>query len=169
MHISTMLVFWSLVLLFGIVWCWRSISCFRLLASLPYMSIRAGVVVAVALHEVDNAPDTKPGSQSYNKGLQNAYCRIKKCHKSPFLPRVRLPEKGHKKRRPVLVTAAVISPPGWAGSPRRLSVCGAAVFSCKGCGFCRCVLRRGSGGAYHVACVYVPDSDTSFKVFCSYE
>ena len=108
---------------------------------------------------------TKPGSQSYNKGLQNAYCRIKKCHKSPFLPRVRLPEKGHKKRRPVLVTAAVISPPGWAGSPRRLSVCGAAVFSCKGCGFCRCVLRRGSGGAYHVACVYVPDSDTSFKVF----
>ena len=23
---------------FGIVWCWRSISCFRLLASLPYMS-----------------------------------------------------------------------------------------------------------------------------------
>ena len=64
-----------------------------------------------------------------------------------------------------MVTAAVISPPGWAGSPRRLSVCGAAVFSCKGCGFCRCVLRRGSGGAYHVACVYVPDSDTSFKVF----
>ncbi len=36
---STMLAFWSLVLLFGIVWCWRSISCFRLLASLPYMSI----------------------------------------------------------------------------------------------------------------------------------
>ena len=24
---------------FGIVWCWRSTSCFRLLASLPYMSI----------------------------------------------------------------------------------------------------------------------------------
>ena len=148
---------------FGIV---AGLAVFVLLcASLPYMSIRAGVVVAVALHEVDNAPDTKPGSQSYNKGLQNAYCRIKKCHKSPFLPRVRLPEKGHKKRRSVLVTAAVISPPGWAGSPRRLSVCGAAVFSCKGCGFCRCVLRRGSGGAYHVACVYVPDSDTSFKVF----
>ena len=29
---------------FGIVWCWRSISCFRLLASLPYMSILAGLV-----------------------------------------------------------------------------------------------------------------------------
>ena len=29
---------------FGIVWCWRSISCFRLLASLPYMSISDGDV-----------------------------------------------------------------------------------------------------------------------------
>ena len=27
---------------FGIVWCWRSTSCFRLLASLPYMSIKRG-------------------------------------------------------------------------------------------------------------------------------
>ena len=44
------------------------------------LALRARIVVAVALHEVDNAPDTKPGSQSYNKGLQNAYCRIKKCH-----------------------------------------------------------------------------------------
>ena len=33
------LSFGLLFLLFGIVWCWRSISCFRLLASLPYMSI----------------------------------------------------------------------------------------------------------------------------------
>ena len=32
---------------FGIVWCWRSISCFRLLASLPYMSINAGIETAV--------------------------------------------------------------------------------------------------------------------------
>ena len=28
---------------FGIEWCWRSISCFRLLVSLPYMSIEAGI------------------------------------------------------------------------------------------------------------------------------
>ena len=40
MHISIMLVFWSLIFLFGIVWCWQSISCFQLLASLPYMSIK---------------------------------------------------------------------------------------------------------------------------------
>ena len=45
----TMLVFWSLVLLFGIVWCWRSISCFRLLASLPYMSIINGLLVPTML------------------------------------------------------------------------------------------------------------------------
>lgn len=29
---------------FGIGWCWRSISCFWLLASLPYMSIDIGIV-----------------------------------------------------------------------------------------------------------------------------
>lgn len=50
-------------------------------ASLPHMSIRARIVVAVALHEIDNAPDTKPGSKCYNKGLQNVYCAIEKCHK----------------------------------------------------------------------------------------
>ena len=32
---------------FGIVWCWRSTSCFRLLASLPYMSIDAAVIVSM--------------------------------------------------------------------------------------------------------------------------
>ena len=30
---------------FGIVWCWRSISCFRLLASLPYMSILTCLII----------------------------------------------------------------------------------------------------------------------------
>ena len=70
----------SFNLLFGIVWCWRSISCFRLLASLPYMSIRARVVIAVALHEIDHAPNAKSGSKCYNKGLQNVYCAIEKCH-----------------------------------------------------------------------------------------
>ena len=33
----------SFGLWFGIVWYWRSISCFRLLASLPYMSIWVGI------------------------------------------------------------------------------------------------------------------------------
>lgn len=34
-------------MLHGIVWCWRSNSCFRLSASLPYMSINAGIETAV--------------------------------------------------------------------------------------------------------------------------
>ena len=70
---------------------------FIIFASLTYMSIRARIVVAVALHEVNHAPDTKPGSQSYNKGLQNAYCRIKKCHKVLLSCRVcGCPKKGIK-------------------------------------------------------------------------
>ncbi len=34
---------------FGIVWCWRSTSCFRLLASLPYMSIVMALVTGIIL------------------------------------------------------------------------------------------------------------------------
>ena len=50
-------------------------------ASLLNISIRARIVIAVALHQIDYAPDTKPGSKCYNKGLQNVYCAIEKCHK----------------------------------------------------------------------------------------
>ena len=73
-NVHNLLSFGLWFLWFGIVWCWRSISCFRLLASLPYMSIRARIVVAVTLHEIDNAPNAKSGSKCYNKGLQNVYC-----------------------------------------------------------------------------------------------
>lgn len=52
-----------------------------IIVTLPHMSIRARIVVAVALHKVNHAPDTKPGSKCYNKGLQNVYCAIEKCHK----------------------------------------------------------------------------------------
>ena len=40
---------------FGIVWCWRSTSCFRLLASLPYMSIvvRRVVVLGIARNRLN--------------------------------------------------------------------------------------------------------------------
>ena len=40
-----------------------------LCATLSHMSIRAGVVIAVSLKQIDNAPDTKSGSQCDNKGL----------------------------------------------------------------------------------------------------
>ena len=52
-----------------------------LIFSLSFLSICARIVIAVALHQIDYAPDTKPGSKCYNKGLQNVYCAIEKCHK----------------------------------------------------------------------------------------
>ena len=130
-----MLVFWSLA---SLVRNNAGLTVYLLFSVVCFFTVHEHsrpIVIAVALHEVDNAPDTKPGSQSYNKCLQNAYCQIKKCHE--FLLSCRVcgcPKKGIKKRRSVLVTAAVISLSGWAGSPRRLRVCGAAVFSCKGGG-----------------------------------
>jgi hypothetical protein len=45
------------------------------------MSICAGVVVTIALQEVDNAPDAKTCAQCNHKGLQYVYCRIEKCHR----------------------------------------------------------------------------------------
>ena len=49
-------------------------------ASLPYMSIGAGVVVAVTFQQVDNAPDTETGTERDNEGLKNGDCLFKKCH-----------------------------------------------------------------------------------------
>ena len=61
------------------------------------MSIGARVVVAVTFQQVDDTPDTKASSKSDNKGLQNAYCRIKKCHKVLLSCRVcGCPKKGIK-------------------------------------------------------------------------
>ena len=82
-----------------------------LCATLSHMSICTWIVVSVALKQIDYAPDTKSGSQCDNKGLQYIYCAVEKFHEILLSCRVlRLPEKGHKKRRSVLVTAAVISP-----------------------------------------------------------
>ena len=65
---------------FGIVWCWRSTSCFRLLASLPYMSISAGVVVSVAFQQVNGSPNAETGTESDDEGLENADSRVEKFH-----------------------------------------------------------------------------------------
>ncbi len=51
-----------------------------LCASLPYMSICAGVVVSVTFQQVDNAPDTETGTERDNEGLKNGDCLFKKCH-----------------------------------------------------------------------------------------
>ena len=51
-----------------------------LCATLSHMSICAGVVVAVTLQQVDNAPDTETGTERDNEGLKNGDCLFKKCH-----------------------------------------------------------------------------------------
>ena len=50
-------------------------------ASLPHMSIRAGVVVAVTFQEVDDAPDAEASAEGDHKGLKNGDSLIEKCHK----------------------------------------------------------------------------------------
>ena len=54
--------------------------CLFAFASLPHMSIRAGVIVAVTFQQVDNAPDTETGTERDNEGLKNGDCLFKKCH-----------------------------------------------------------------------------------------
>ena len=70
----------SFGLWFGIVWCWRSISCFRLLASLPYMSIGSRVVIAVAFQKIEHSPYAEACAKCCYKYLQCRNCRCKKCH-----------------------------------------------------------------------------------------
>ena len=49
--------------------------------TLPHMSIRAGVVVAVTFQQVDDAPYTETGTEGDNEGLENGDCLIEKFHK----------------------------------------------------------------------------------------
>ena len=141
MHISTMLVFWFLVRNSVVL---AVYLLFLVSASLPYMSIRAGVVVAVALHEIDHAPNAKPCSKSDNKCLQNIYCAVEKCHEY-ILSAASAAVRQADKRRSAYAAAQKNRPLVKAAVPALRKFCGAAVFSCKGCGSCRCVLRRKVG------------------------
>ena len=130
----------------------RLLSIKFLCVTLPHMSIRARIVVAVALHQIDYAPDTKPGSKCYNKGLQNVYCAIEKCHEY-ILSAASAAVRQADKRRSAYGRRRIKKPPcdkGGVPTPRKS--CGAAVFSCKGLGG-----ASPGRGAYHVARVYVLD------------
>lgn len=50
-------------------------------ASLPHMSIRAGVVVAITFQQVDDTPHAETGTEGDNEGLENGDCLIEKFHK----------------------------------------------------------------------------------------
>ena len=49
--------------------------------TLPHMSIRAGVVIAVTFQQVDDAPHAETGTQGNDEGLENGDCLIEKFHK----------------------------------------------------------------------------------------
>ena len=95
----------------------RLLSIKFLCVTLPHMSIRARIVVAVALHQIDYAPDTKPGSKCYNKGLQNVYCAIEKCHKY-ILSAASAAVRQADKRRSAYAAAQKKPPSGKGGCPR---------------------------------------------------
>ena len=52
------------------------------------MSICAGVIVAVTLQQVDDAPDAKTSAQSDDESLQYGDCTIEEFHKVTSLPRL---------------------------------------------------------------------------------
>ena len=117
-----------------------------LCVTLSHMSICTWVVISVALQEVDNAPNAKTGSESDNKCLQYVYCAVEKCHIKLLSAAIRLPEKGHKKRRSVLGNCRGHK------SPRCVCCCCAAVFSCRV--RLPAAIRARSRSAHHVARVY---------------
>lgn len=52
-----------------------------LCATLSHMSISSGIVIAVALQEVDDTPNAETGTECDYEGLKNGDCLSKKCHK----------------------------------------------------------------------------------------
>ena len=57
-----------------------------LCASLPYMSIRTGVIVAVTLQQVNCTPDAETGTKCHNECLKNGNCTVEKSHMGNSLP-----------------------------------------------------------------------------------
>lgn len=115
-------------------------------ASLLNISIRARIVVSVALQEVDNTPNAKSGSESDNECLQYVYCAVEKFHIKLLSAALRLPEKGHKKRRSVFDNCrGHKSPRCVISAARRYSVVRVRLPA---------AIRARSRGAYHVARVY---------------
>ena len=49
------------------------------------MSICAGVIVAVALKQIDGSPNAQACTKGYYQSLQNTDCAVEKCHKFVLL------------------------------------------------------------------------------------
>ena len=52
-----------------------------LCATLSHMSIAAGVILSIALQQVDATPDTQGTAQTDNNRLQSIDCAVEKFHK----------------------------------------------------------------------------------------
>ena len=52
------------------------------------MSISAGVIVAVALKQVDGSPDAQACTECHYESLQYSYCAVEKCHSNFLLARI---------------------------------------------------------------------------------
>ena len=118
----------------------------RLCAQAFHLRTCRTIVVSVALQEVDNTPNAKSGSESDNECLQYVYCAVEKCHIKLLSAALRLPEKGHKKRRSVFDNCrGHKSPRCVISAARRYSVVRVRLPA---------AIRARSRGAYHVARVY---------------
>ena len=53
-----------------------------LCVTLWHMSIGTGVIVTIALQQIDRAPNTEASAESNNEGLKNTNSRIKESHNS---------------------------------------------------------------------------------------
>ena len=58
----------------------RRLSIKFMCVTLPYMSISAGVVRAIALQQIDHAPHAKASAEGNHKGLQSGDGRSEKLH-----------------------------------------------------------------------------------------
>ena len=58
----------------------RRLSIKFMCVTLPYMSIATGIVRAVALQQIDNAPHAEASAESNNEGLQSSDSGSEKCH-----------------------------------------------------------------------------------------
>ncbi len=58
----------------------RRLSIKFMCVTLPYMSIGTGVIVAVALQQVDCSPDAETGTECDDESLQYLDCTVEKFH-----------------------------------------------------------------------------------------
>ena len=64
----------------------RRLSIKFMCVTLPYMSISAGVVRAIALQQIDHAPHAKASAEGNHKGLQSGDGRSEKLHIASYSP-----------------------------------------------------------------------------------